>query len=175
MLNIVVPMAGRGSRFAQAGYDLPKPLIDVHGRPMIEYVTKNIRPDCEHRFIYICQQEHLEKYDLKKTAVYGISTGGVQSTKFALYTHGIYKSSRADHLEFTVRAKNGFSVGEILTAAEHLGYTDVEHNWRISSDDGEKHEVFILKGGTNHHKAMMVYLSLEFERTNLTGFYTEIE
>lgn len=66
MLNIVVPMAGRGSRFANAGYVLPKPLIDVHGRPMIEYVTKNIAPECEHKFIYICQEEHLEKYDLEK-------------------------------------------------------------------------------------------------------------
>ena len=64
MLNIVVPMAGRGSRFAQAGYKMPKPLIDVFGHPMIEYVTKNITPDCEHRFIYICQEEHLKKYGL---------------------------------------------------------------------------------------------------------------
>lgn len=61
MLNIVVPMAGRGSRFAEAGYEMPKPLIDMYGHPMIEYVTKNITPDCEHRFIYICQQEHLER------------------------------------------------------------------------------------------------------------------
>lgn len=66
MLNIVIPMAGRGSRFAEAGYEFPKPLIDVHGRPMIELVTENIRPKCEHRFIYICQQEHIEKYDLEK-------------------------------------------------------------------------------------------------------------
>ncbi len=64
MLNIVIPMAGRGSRFAQAGYELPKPLIDVNGIPMIECVTKNLTPKCEHRFIYICQQEHLEKYNL---------------------------------------------------------------------------------------------------------------
>lgn len=64
MLNIVVPMAGRGSRFAKAGYQMPKPLIDVHGHPMIEYVTRNIRPNCAHRFIYICQQEHLERYHL---------------------------------------------------------------------------------------------------------------
>ena len=64
MLNIVIPMAGRGSRFANAGYKLPKPLIDVAGRPMIEVVTRNIAPKCEHRFIYICQQEHLEKYGL---------------------------------------------------------------------------------------------------------------
>lgn len=64
MLNIVIPMAGRGSRFAQAGYLMPKPLIDIHGHPMIEYVIENIRPRQEHRFIFICQQEHLEMYHL---------------------------------------------------------------------------------------------------------------
>ena len=42
MLNIVVPMAGRGSRFANAGYELPKPLIEIHGHAMIECVVKNI-------------------------------------------------------------------------------------------------------------------------------------
>jgi dTDP-glucose pyrophosphorylase len=65
MLNIVIPMAGRGSRFVQAGYKMPKPLIDIYGHPMIEYVTKNITPKCDHRFIYICQQEHLKKFGLK--------------------------------------------------------------------------------------------------------------
>lgn len=65
MLNIVIPMAGRGSRFAQAGYQNPKPLIDIYGHPMIEYVVKNITPSCEHRFIFICQQEHLEKFALR--------------------------------------------------------------------------------------------------------------
>lgn len=64
MLNIVIPMAGRGSRFADAGYVMPKPLIDVFGHPMIEYVTRNIKPNCEHKFIYICQEEHLKKYGL---------------------------------------------------------------------------------------------------------------
>lgn len=67
MLNIVIPMAGRGSRFAEAGYVLPKPLIEIYGHAMIEYVTRNITPECEHCFIYICQREHLEKYDLEKT------------------------------------------------------------------------------------------------------------
>lgn len=63
MLNIVVPMAGLGSRFVQAGYQMPKPLIDIHGRPMIEYVVNNIRPKQNHRFIFICQEEHIKKYD----------------------------------------------------------------------------------------------------------------
>lgn len=65
MINIVIPMAGRGSRFANAGYELPKPLIDVHGRHMIEYVVNNVCPSMEHRFIFICLQEHLKKYDLE--------------------------------------------------------------------------------------------------------------
>ena len=44
MLNIVLPMAGRGSRFANAGYTLPKPLIPVHGVPMIKVVV--LRDKC---------------------------------------------------------------------------------------------------------------------------------
>lgn len=66
MLNIVVPMAGRGSRFVKAGYEMPKPLIDIYGHPMIEYVVNCIRPECPHRFIFICQEEHLDKYGLEK-------------------------------------------------------------------------------------------------------------
>jgi NDP-sugar pyrophosphorylase family protein len=65
MLNIVLPIAGRGSRFAKEGYILPKPLIPVHGIPMIQLVTENLRPNIPHRFIYICQEEHIEKYDLE--------------------------------------------------------------------------------------------------------------
>jgi dTDP-glucose pyrophosphorylase len=61
-LNIVVPMAGRGSRFADVGFLDPKPMIPVGGRPMIEWVIDNIRPARPHRFIFLCLGEHLEKY-----------------------------------------------------------------------------------------------------------------
>lgn len=64
VLNIVIPMAGKGSRFQEAGYTFPKPLIDVNGKTMIEVVINNLRPACDHRFIFICQKEHYEKYDL---------------------------------------------------------------------------------------------------------------
>lgn len=76
MINIVIPMAGRGSRFANAGYELPKPLISVHGRPMIEYVVNNIAPKCEHRFIFLCLQEHLDKYDLENKLI-NIAPGSI--------------------------------------------------------------------------------------------------
>jgi dTDP-glucose pyrophosphorylase len=62
MLNIVVPMAGRGSRFATAGYTDPKPLIPVGRRCMIEWVIDNIRPSRPHRFIFLALQEHLQRY-----------------------------------------------------------------------------------------------------------------
>lgn len=61
-LNIVIPMAGRGSRFASAGYELPKPLIDVHGRPMIGCVVENIRPTRPHRFVFLVLAEHVRDY-----------------------------------------------------------------------------------------------------------------
>lgn len=56
MLNIVVPMAGAGSRFASAGYKDPKPLIPVRGVPMIKLVIDNLRPAFDHRFIFVCQR-----------------------------------------------------------------------------------------------------------------------
>ena len=64
MLNIVIPMAGRGSRFAKAGYTMPKPLIPIHGHPMVEYVVRDVTPEEEHRFIFLCLKEHLEEYAL---------------------------------------------------------------------------------------------------------------
>jgi dTDP-glucose pyrophosphorylase len=66
MLNIVIPMAGRGSRFANAGYVDPKPLIKVNGKEMIRLVIGNLKPACEHRFIFMCLQEHIDKYDVDK-------------------------------------------------------------------------------------------------------------
>lgn len=66
MLNIVVPMAGAGSRFAKAGYADPKPLIPVHSVPMIKVVIDNLTPACEHRFIFICQAAHVQAYGLKE-------------------------------------------------------------------------------------------------------------
>lgn len=64
MLNIVIPMAGAGSRFAQAGYDKPKPFVDVGGHPMIERVLANLQLP-QARFILIVRGE-----DLRQEAAY---------------------------------------------------------------------------------------------------------
>ena len=62
-MNVLIPMAGAGSRFEQAGYSFPKPLIEVNGKPMIQVVVENLNIDAKH--IFIVQKEHYEKYNLK--------------------------------------------------------------------------------------------------------------
>jgi HAD superfamily hydrolase (TIGR01509 family) len=62
-LNVLIPMAGAGSRFEKAGYSFPKPLIDVNGEPMIKLVTENLNIDAN--FIYIVQKKHKELYNLE--------------------------------------------------------------------------------------------------------------
>ena len=62
-LNVLIPMAGAGSRFQQAGYTFPKPLIEVDGKPMIQTVVENLNIQARH--IYVVQKEHFEKYNLK--------------------------------------------------------------------------------------------------------------
>jgi dTDP-glucose pyrophosphorylase len=61
-MNVLIPMAGAGSRFEQAGYTFPKPLIDVLGKPMIQTVVENININA--RYIFIVQRAHAEKYNL---------------------------------------------------------------------------------------------------------------
>ena len=62
-MNVLIPMAGAGSRFEQAGYTFPKPLIEVNGKPMIQVVVENLNIDAKH--IFIVQKSHYEKYNLK--------------------------------------------------------------------------------------------------------------
>lgn len=62
-LNVLIPMAGAGSRFAQAGYTFPKPLIEVRGKPMIQVVVENLNITAN--YIFLVQKEHYLKYNLK--------------------------------------------------------------------------------------------------------------
>lgn len=63
-LNVLIPMAGAGSRFSQAGFTFPKPLIEVHNKPMIQLVVENLNIDAH--YIFLVQKEHYVKYNLKQ-------------------------------------------------------------------------------------------------------------
>ena len=62
-LNILIPMAGKGSRFESQGYTFPKPLIEVKGKPMIQVVVENL--NIKAKYTFIVQKNHYEKYNLK--------------------------------------------------------------------------------------------------------------
>ena len=61
-LNVLIPMAGAGSRFAQVGYTFPKPLIQVNDKPMIQVVVENLGLDAN--FIFVVQKAHRQQFNL---------------------------------------------------------------------------------------------------------------
>ena len=61
-LNILIPMAGAGTRFKEAGYIFPKPLIEIDNKPMIQWVIESLK--LEGNYIFIVQKQHQEKYNI---------------------------------------------------------------------------------------------------------------
>lgn len=65
--TLILPLAGKGSRFQMKGYTTPKPLLDVNGKPMIVRAVQSI-PTCR-RNVFICLDEHIKQYPLKETLI----------------------------------------------------------------------------------------------------------
>jgi len=83
-LNILIPMAGAGSRFQQAGYTFPKPLIEVNNKPMIQVVVENLNIDAN--YIYVVQKSHREKYNLD--TMLNLVTPGCKIVEVDVLTEG---------------------------------------------------------------------------------------
>ena len=83
-LNILIPMAGAGSRFEQAGYTFPKPLIEVNDKPMIQVVVENLNIDAN--YIYVVQKSHREKYNLD--TMLNLLTPGCKIVEVDVLTEG---------------------------------------------------------------------------------------
>jgi NDP-sugar pyrophosphorylase family protein len=66
-MQIVVPMSGFGERFRRAGYEIPKPLIEVEGKPIIAHVV-DMFPR-EHEFIFICNRDHLANGEYRMESI----------------------------------------------------------------------------------------------------------
>lgn len=117
-LNVLIPMAGAGSRFQQAGYTFPKPLIDVKGKPMIQTVVENL--NVEANFIFVVQKEHREKYNLdtllnlitpncKIVEVNGLTEGAACTTLLAKeYINNDYPLLMANSDQFAEWDSNEF-------------------------------------------------------------------
>lgn len=62
-INVLIPMAGEGSRFKTAGFKNPKPMIDVNGQPMVGLVADKLNIDAH--FIFVVKGEHCQEYNLE--------------------------------------------------------------------------------------------------------------
>ena len=76
-MQIIIPMSGFGERFRKAGYAVPKPLIEIDGKPIIAYVI-DMFPD-ETDFIFICNQQHLDEpsYHMQEILERYCTTGNI--------------------------------------------------------------------------------------------------
>jgi NDP-sugar pyrophosphorylase family protein len=64
MLQVIIPMAGKASRFAERGHTFPKPLLEIGNRSMIEMVLENLAPPQPVQYTFICRKEHLSQFYL---------------------------------------------------------------------------------------------------------------
>lgn len=65
MINILLPIGGLSEMSEKMGYPYPAPLIELHGRPMIERVVDNLKEvasDC--RFIFVLREDDCKKFHL---------------------------------------------------------------------------------------------------------------
>ncbi len=61
-MTTLVPAAGRGKRFIDAGYTIPKPMISVLGEPMIVRCAHSLPKTSD--YVFVCLKSHVEKYDM---------------------------------------------------------------------------------------------------------------
>lgn len=84
-MNIVIPAAGRGQRFREAGYLLPKPLIDVAGRTMISRVVASLMPKGEHRVVVAVPPGTPEMYDVEQVVINKTTDGAARTVALAIH------------------------------------------------------------------------------------------
>lgn len=61
-ITIVIPMAGQGSRFLKAGWEVPKPLISFAGKMMIEHVMDAFPEGENFSFVLVCREDFFAEY-----------------------------------------------------------------------------------------------------------------
>jgi len=61
-MKLVLPMAGNGQRFFDEGYHVPKPIIDIKGKPMFQHVVENIGLTDD--IICVVRKDHVVDYNI---------------------------------------------------------------------------------------------------------------
>jgi NDP-sugar pyrophosphorylase family protein len=138
-VNILIPAAGEGQRFKDAGYEDPKPLIQVAGRPMLGHVVHNLRPFRPHRFVIVSQIPD-DRLRLVPWIHYGDLT--------------IHTDPTGGALETILKARDVIQEGPLLVAnCDQLVGFDVNNFLASAQHDG----TFVtFKSSKEHHSYVLV-------------------
>ena len=154
-MKILIPMAGRGSRFSKVGYTFPKPLIDVRGKPMIQHVVENLNIKAE--YIYVVQKEHYEKYNLQQ--LLNLITPGCK----IIQTEGITEGAACT----TLLAKEYINTDDPLLLVNSDQIFDWDSNEFMYSMVADEVDGGILTFTATHPK-------WSFAKLNDKGYVTEV-
>ena len=154
-MNVLIPMAGAGSRFEKAGYTFPKPLIEVNGKPMIQVITENLNVDARH--IFVVQKEHYEKYNLK--SLLKLISPKCEIVQVSDVTEGAACT--------TLLAKEFINNDEPLLIANSDQFVEWESNEFMYSMTADEIDGGILTFTATHPK-------WSFAKLNEDGFVTEV-
>lgn len=171
MIRIVMPMAGEGKRFAERGYTFPKPLVEIHGKPMVEIVVNNVRPREAHQFVFICREDHLRRFALSevleliapdaKTVMLRDPTSGALCTILLAAEHldnedellivnaDQYIEATID--EFLDAARRGAWDGYIMT------FPSTHPKWSYAKVEGDQVVAVAEKRPISHHATVGIY------------------
>ena len=157
-LNIVMPMAGLGSRFRDAGYKQPKPLIDVLGRPMYAWATESLPLNKSTRLIFILLASQPECPEL---------TRDIQQ-RYAKHSPIVVTVPEltAGQAITVLRAKEFINNDEPLLIHNADTAFDVDHAW-VESAWRDKLDGALLVFNSNEKR-------WSFSRENAAGFVDEV-
>jgi HAD superfamily hydrolase (TIGR01509 family) len=155
-MNVLIPMAGAGSRFEQAGYTFPKPLIEIEGKTMIQVVVENLNIDARH--IFVVQKAHYEKYNLQTVL------NNITPNCEIVQVEGVTEGAACT----TLLAKEFIDNDEPLLMANSDQFIEWDSNEFMYSMIGDNIDAGILTFRSNHPK--WSYAKLDDD-----GFVTEVQ
>jgi choline kinase len=158
MINVVIPIAGTGSRYAEAGYDVPKPLVDIKGLPAIQRVVWG--GGIGGRLIYVVQAEQNKKHNLSEF----LPTFSPQLETIVLEVDGPTEGPLASALV----AKEYINNDTVLVVYDSEGILTWEPNdFLLDAGEGRGLDVSIPVFSAKDHSGMFV-------KTGENGLVSEI-
>jgi bifunctional N-acetylglucosamine-1-phosphate-uridyltransferase/glucosamine-1-phosphate-acetyltransferase GlmU-like protein len=157
-VTLILPMAGKGSRFSERGYELPKPLIDVDGKPMIIKAVDCL-PETNSK-IFICLKDHSDKYSVDK--VLEEYYNNTQILNISETTEGQACTCELGINEFNLDLEKPI----LISACDNGVYYDTEEYMRLVNDEDIDIIVWSFRNNQASKNNPNMYAWLEVDENN---------